>query len=212
MLTKVTITAMYQHDQWMAKRLRASRRIQAKKSQPCQMRGAQAGFLAAGAAEGPDAMEIAGAASVSPRTAARGIVVFGIEHCAHEVQRGQDRGKNATIAHPEPPCNPSCRMPAPSTAADLPPPRDPRYLTLDAWRGLACLMIVVGHACGTLESEDWQSLGTHPAARLLRFGFAQLYLGVPLFFVISGYCISATVDSTRRKRQGPGQYFVRRFR
>src|SRR5439155_17508769 len=57
-----------------------------------------------------------------------------------------------------------------------------------------------------------QSLGTHPAARLLRFGFAQLYLGVPLFFVISGYCISATVDSTRRKRQGPGQYFVRRFR
>ena len=33
-----------------------------------------------------------------------------------------------------------------------------------------------------------------------------------MFFVISGYCISATADSSRRKRQGTGAYFYRRFR
>lgn len=33
-----------------------------------------------------------------------------------------------------------------------------------------------------------------------------------MFFVISGYCISATADSSRRKRQGTTAYFYRRFR
>lgn len=38
------------------------------------------------------------------------------------------------------------------------------------------------------------------------------WIGVPMFFVISGYCISATADSNRRKQKPAGQYFVRRLR
>src|SRR5262249_49372202 len=57
-LTKLTTTAMCRQDQWTAKRLRASRRIQAKKSQPSQMRGAHTRFFASwpGGAEGARGM------------------------------------------------------------------------------------------------------------------------------------------------------------
>ena len=41
---------------------------------------------------------------------------------------------------------------------------------------------------------------------------ARMWIGVPIFFVISGYCISASADSKRRQRGGVGQYFLRRFR
>jgi peptidoglycan/LPS O-acetylase OafA/YrhL len=37
-------------------------------------------------------------------------------------------------------------------------------------------------------------------------------VGVPIFFVISGYCISATADAERRKRAGTKRYFKRRLR
>jgi peptidoglycan/LPS O-acetylase OafA/YrhL len=46
------------------------------------------------------------------------------------------------------------------------------------------------------------------ASSLLNLG----WMGVPLFFVISGYCISATADSERRNRRGAISYFKRRFR
>jgi peptidoglycan/LPS O-acetylase OafA/YrhL len=38
------------------------------------------------------------------------------------------------------------------------------------------------------------------------------HVGVPMFFVISGYCISATADSSRRKSKPVSNYFLRRFR
>jgi peptidoglycan/LPS O-acetylase OafA/YrhL len=41
----------------------------------------------------------------------------------------------------------------------------------------------------------------------------RLWLGVPMFFVISGYCISATVDGLRRSEARPlSSYLMRRFR
>ena len=40
----------------------------------------------------------------------------------------------------------------------------------------------------------------------------RLWLGVPIFFVISGYCISASADSTRRLGRPISEYFFRRFR
>jgi peptidoglycan/LPS O-acetylase OafA/YrhL len=46
----------------------------------------------------------------------------------------------------------------------------------------------------------------------LTAGVTWLWVGVPLFFVISGYCISATADSHRRRNAGVGHYFWRRFR
>jgi peptidoglycan/LPS O-acetylase OafA/YrhL len=40
----------------------------------------------------------------------------------------------------------------------------------------------------------------------------SLWVAVPWFFVISGYCITATIDSTRRKPHAPWAYFRKRFR
>src|SRR5207237_1392854 len=53
--TKVTMVAMYQWAGWTAKRLRASSLIQAKKSDPSQMRGAHSGLR--GGDEGGEPME-----------------------------------------------------------------------------------------------------------------------------------------------------------
>jgi peptidoglycan/LPS O-acetylase OafA/YrhL len=38
-----------------------------------------------------------------------------------------------------------------------------------------------------------------------------LNLGAPLFFVISGYCIASSLDSSRRKGTTPGQFLARRL-
>lgn len=76
-------------------------------------------------------------------------------------------------------------------------PRASRYASLDAWRGVACLMVVVFHSSFYLA----------PNAVVER-----LWMGVPMFFVISGYCISATADKERRKSRGVQSYFWRRFR
>jgi peptidoglycan/LPS O-acetylase OafA/YrhL len=87
-------------------------------------------------------------------------------------------------------------------------PRLQRYPSLDFWRGFACLMVVVFHS--SLYAARTQQL--HGGARLVFGGIAYLWLGVPLFFVISGYCISATCDSIRRKPRSVKTYLWRRYR
>jgi peptidoglycan/LPS O-acetylase OafA/YrhL len=98
-----------------------------------------------------------------------------------------------------------------SCADDL--PRRPRYESLDLWRGLACLMIVLVH--GALYADAYPP-GERPeadgAGLLAADLVSRLAYGVHLFFVISGYCIAATADSTRRKSGASLNYFKRRFR
>ena len=60
-----------------------------------------------------------------------------------------------------------------------------RYQTLDAWRGLASLWVVMLHATQTTIPEQFPQLA-HRA--LYAFSFWGS-LGVPIFFVVSGYCI-----------------------
>src|SRR4051812_34985505 len=96
--------------------------------------------------------------------------------------------------------------PAVSTPVVVPPtqvgsPRQPRYLSLDMWRGVACLFVVIHHATMvTWCSQDAIS----PAGHGRTFGAwcldlaHVLNIGVPMFFVISGYCIAASADSSRR--------------
>ncbi len=76
-------------------------------------------------------------------------------------------------------------------------PRASRYQSLDLWRGVACLMVVVFHSSFYLP----------PNAIIER-----LWMGVPMFFVISGYCIASTADKERRSSRGVRSYFWRRFR
>ncbi|MBI1312018.1 acyltransferase family protein [bacterium] len=93
------------------------------------------------------------------------------------------------------------------------PERSFRYQTLDAWRGLACVLIVVFHSTMHVNSVPergaswWDKLGF-----ALVTATKHLNVGVPIFFVISGYCIMATLDSRRRNGEGAGVYFRRRFR
>ena len=93
-------------------------------------------------------------------------------------------------------------------------PRSPRYWTLDHWRGIACLMVVVFH------STSVYAYSPHVTPSDALAGFSDLVLaatrllwaGVPIFFVISGYAISATVDGSRMRGEGPRPYMRRRIR
>ena len=52
----------------------------------------------------------------------------------------------------------------------------------------------------------------HGIDRLVFRGVVYLWLGVPFFFVISGYCIAATCDAMRRRKHSVREYLWRRYR
>jgi peptidoglycan/LPS O-acetylase OafA/YrhL len=65
-----------------------------------------------------------------------------------------------------------------------------RYHMLDAWRGIAAMMVVIYHL-------DGPPLG---------------HLGVMIFFVISGYCIAAAAESGRERSMSIKTFMWRRVR
>lgn len=81
---------------------------------------------------------------------------------------------------------------------------DRRYASLDLWRGVACLMVVVFHA--TVYAARASTPGP-----IIAF-VATWHHGVTLFFVISGYCIAAAADLTLERGVPLRTYFWRRFR
>jgi len=87
----------------------------------------------------------------------------------------------------------------------------PKYQTLDAWRGIACLMVILYHSTMVHAGTSAASADTGLTGALLWLA-SYGNLGVPLFFVISGYCISAAADRARRHGHPVRTYFVRRFR
>jgi peptidoglycan/LPS O-acetylase OafA/YrhL len=99
-------------------------------------------------------------------------------------------------------------------ALAIPAPRNPRYRSLDLWRGLACLLVVMFHASGVafLSLEASGTAATDPLGMALLAITRIGWVGVPFFFVISGYAISATADVFRRRSGGAGSYFKRRFK
>lgn len=86
-------------------------------------------------------------------------------------------------------------------------PPHPRYATLDVWRGVACLAIVVLHAAHFAGPPP-----DAPGRVVVNVVLSRLAWGVPVFFVVSGFCIAAACDSARRKPRAPVQFFRRRFR
>jgi peptidoglycan/LPS O-acetylase OafA/YrhL len=87
-----------------------------------------------------------------------------------------------------------------------------RYDSLDIWRGVACLLVLVNHAVSyQLNSAVPARTIDHVYAAIATVA-ARFWIGVPIFFVISGYCISAAADSRRRKGAALSTYFFRRFR
>lgn len=83
-----------------------------------------------------------------------------------------------------------------------------RYESLDIWRGVACLAVVVFHATRYLADEP-------PAGAIARAVVAatsRLEIGVPLFFVISGYCISASMEAGSWTEGGARAFLWKRLR
>jgi peptidoglycan/LPS O-acetylase OafA/YrhL len=91
-------------------------------------------------------------------------------------------------------------------------PRNPKYRSLDLWRGVACLAVLANH--GVFKANDHEGVSSFldTVGMGLANICARLWIGVPIFFVISGYCIAATADSNQRRKQSLKDYFYRRFR
>ena len=75
-----------------------------------------------------------------------------------------------------------------------------RYYGLDLWRGVACLLVLVYHVFGYRPSES------DSTAWWLT---ERAWVGVPMFFVISGYCIAAAAHAGRARGDRPGEFFQR---
>lgn len=93
--------------------------------------------------------------------------------------------------------------------ADVKQPGE-RYRCLDHWRGLLCLFVVLEHAGVVL----WPNLAdTEGVSRFLMglvVGPLHWNVAAPLFFVVSGYCVAASLDSSRRKGKSPWEFLARR--
>jgi len=92
----------------------------------------------------------------------------------------------------------------------------PRYGTLDAWRGLACLMVIAFHSAAAyvVDAEflaRMHTVGGSPADWGCLVCW-RLWIGVPLFFVISGYCIAAAAVNTVERGRTIREFLIRRFR
>ena len=103
----------------------------------------------------------------------------------------------------------------PSSGGPAAARRQTRYLTLDHWRGLACLLVVVYHSA--LVSREhaglaWTSGAERGLAAAIVDATRTFDVGVALFFVISGYCIAAAAETAIWRQVPISRYFVRRFR
>ncbi|MEO2030600.1 MAG: acyltransferase [Planctomycetaceae bacterium] len=85
--------------------------------------------------------------------------------------------------------------------AECAAPFDPRYHSLDHWRGLAALAVLVFHATSSYRSYSSVHFPVMEATGLLEHG-------VQLFFVISGYCIAAAAEGAFRKSPTPCRVFA----
>lgn len=95
-----------------------------------------------------------------------------------------------------------------SSSSDNPAKRSLKpYTTLDMWRGFACLLVVLHHEAFILVARN-HGLAGFPLYRASALG----YLGVQMFFVISGYCIAGAACSALRRQDGWAAFMHARAR
>src|SRR5581483_478848 len=87
-----------------------------------------------------------------------------------------------------------------------------RYRSIDLWRGVACLLVVVHHAARYADKLR-SSPGLPNAVALGALRIVEHFNdAVPFFFVISGYCIMAACQAAQRNQMSASTFFKRRFR
>ncbi|MBP8962228.1 MAG: acyltransferase [Opitutaceae bacterium] len=70
----------------------------------------------------------------------------------------------------------------------------PRSGVIDLWRALACLAVLTYHArCNYFEAD------IHPSVAFLNRIAEHGYLGVRIFFVLSGYCLAESLEQRFRR-------------
>ncbi len=85
--------------------------------------------------------------------------------------------------------------------------RIPPYKTLDVFRGFAALWVVMVHCCDRWLPDHWDHIRTP------LYNFAvRGQIGVVLFFVISGYCITAAAYGALVTGKTTGRYAFERLR
>ena len=85
---------------------------------------------------------------------------------------------------------------------------NPRYDSLDHWRGVAALWVLMFHGFGSIRIAN---LSVHPLIEWLKWISDRGSFGVQLFFVISGYCIAANIYRCHQKRIGAWGFFSDRL-
>jgi peptidoglycan/LPS O-acetylase OafA/YrhL len=83
--------------------------------------------------------------------------------------------------------------------------KETRYRTIDGLRGIAAMSVVIYHLTGNLET----SLSLWVPQSLLTIASLG-YLGVPVFFVISGFVISASISNNNITLRYFGNFVLRR--
>jgi peptidoglycan/LPS O-acetylase OafA/YrhL len=81
-----------------------------------------------------------------------------------------------------------------------------QYKSLDHWRGLAALWVMMFHGFGTTFQTQ-----LHPVLEVFKAIAAPGWLGVNLFFVISGYCIVSSAYRSTLKDSNPVTFLKNRF-
>ncbi len=86
-----------------------------------------------------------------------------------------------------------------------------RYQSIDLWRGIACLLIVITHSLHVVVTRKlWAATSGWDYVALQLHDYA--FIGVPIFFVISGYCITAAAELMHQKNHSLSHYTLRRLR
>jgi peptidoglycan/LPS O-acetylase OafA/YrhL len=91
------------------------------------------------------------------------------------------------------------------------PARDTRYHSLDVWRGLICILVVLEHTGVALWHDSTTGNGLERLLRETLMVPLSWNLGAPLFFVISGYCVAGSLEACRKRTASAGSFLVRRF-
>lgn len=81
----------------------------------------------------------------------------------------------------------------------------PWYATLDHWRGLAALWVMLYHGFGR-----FYGITLHPVAEVIKNISHPGWLGVHIFFVISGYCIATSIYHLHGKGKLDAIQFLKR--
>lgn len=83
-----------------------------------------------------------------------------------------------------------------------------RYHTLDQWRGVAVLAVLIFHGFGSISGGG---LTVHSGLVWLQKAAGYGWLGAHMFFVISGFCISANLAALVAKNGGYMEFAFNRL-